>query len=355
MRVLVATKSFDRSEQAIYLGLSRLGHEINVACFPNAPRQSALIEAGIGVHQLQIRHRMDLRASRSLRDLIDRLDTDLVYASSNVSLAAALRATRGTRTPVVAYRGTMGHISRLDPASRLTFLHPRLARTACVSNAVRDDLLARGISERKLVTVYKGHDPHWYAETSPIELRDVGIPKESAVITFAGAIRPVKGIPILLEAMQLLPESIDAHLLLLGEVRDGRTRRRIKIAGPKCHSPGHHEHAIGLVAASSLFVMPSLEREGLPRAVIEAMCLGVPPIVTDVGGMPELVEDRKNGRVVPAGNPRALADAMIAILSDRDLRDTYGQNARLRIEEHFNIKTTITRMATLFEETLSQS
>ena len=101
--------------------------------------------------------------------------------------------------------------------------------------------------------------------------------------------------------------------------------------------------------------MPSLEREGLPRAVIEAMCLGVPPIVTDVGGMPELVEDGKSGRVVPPGNPRALADAMIAILIDRDLRDTCGQNARLRIEEHFNIKTTITRMATLFEETLSQS
>lgn len=353
MRVLVATQSFDRAEKAIYLGLTRLGHQVDLACLPHAKGQASLQEAGIPVHHLTVRHRMDHRGSRSMREMISQLGSDLVYASSNVTLAAALRATRRSAVPVIAYRGTTGHVSRLDPASWLTFLHPRLAKIACVSNAVRSYLLQCGIPEQKLVTLYKGHDPNWYTDSAASDLGALGIPEGARVVSFAGAIRPVKGVSFLLKAMQQLPDSLNIHLLLIGDIRDGQTRRQIHRAGPRCHSLGHREDVLNLIAASDIFVMPSVRREGLPRAVIEAMCLGVPPLVTDVGGMPELVENEKCGCVVPPQNPEALANAITRLIENKDQRETYGRHARERIQTHFHSETTVRQMASLFEETLT--
>ena len=101
-----------------------------------------------------------------------------------------------------------------------------------------------------------------------------------------------------------------------------------------------------------VFVMPSVEREGLPRAVIEAMVQSIPPIVTNVGGMPELVVDRECGLVVPPRDPEALADAIVARARNPGMRREYGRRARERIQTYFNIEQTIEQMLALFREVL---
>ncbi len=353
MRVLVATQTFDRSEEALYKGLFELGHDVTVACSPDAPGQDRLSAAGLRVNPIEIKHRLDGNASRNMEGLLDKLGINLVYASSNVAVATALRATRRLQIPVVGYRGTLGHISRLDPASWLTFLNPRLAHIVCVSDAVREYLASRGIEERKLVTIYKGHDPEWYDHIAPFDLRDEGVPADAGTIVFAGSVRPVKGIPFLLDALEAIPGGLDPHLLLLGQLRDPHAVRRIRRSGGRCHCLGHRDDVLSLVAACDVFALPSVAREGLPRAVIEAMCLGTPPVVTDVGGLPELVEDGVSGRVVPPRDPQAMAAAITVLLQDEGKRHGCAKNARERIATRFHIKDTIARTAQLFEEALS--
>ena len=87
--------------------------------------------------------------------------------------------------------------------------------------------------------------------------------------------------------------------------------------------------------------MPSKEREGLPKAVIEAMSLGVATIVTDVGGMPEIVEHMKSGLVVKASDASALASAISRLVNDPELRMRLAKNAQERIRTSFSIETTI--------------
>ena len=96
-----------------------------------------------------------------------------------------------------------------------------------------------------------------------------------------------------------------------------------------------------MAGAFDVFVMPSLEREGLPRAVIEAMAQGIPAFVTDVGGMPEIVVNGECGLVVPPNDPEALSQAIISLAKDTSLCRRFSDNASMRIRDHFNIQATI--------------
>jgi glycosyltransferase involved in cell wall biosynthesis len=117
---------------------------------------------------------------------------------------------------------------------------------------------------------------------------------------------------------------------------------------------GFQRDAPAIIGACDVSVLPTLRREGLPKTVIEAMVYEVPPIVTDSGGSPELVEDGVSGLVVPPGDAVALADAMLRLYRDPDLRRSMGAAARHRIETHFNTNKTVAETLALYEELLGR-
>ena len=82
-----------------------------------------------------------------------------------------------------------------------------------------------------------------------------------------------------------------------------------------------------LLRRAQLLVLPS-SHEGLPMAVLEAMAFGVAPVVTPVGGLPELVHDGVNGALVPVGDPAALARTLGDLLDDDERRLALGTRAR---------------------------
>lgn len=354
MRLLVVTSSVDRPESAVFAGLAGKGVNVHVACRPDFPCPDTLSASGSAVTHLTIRHRLDRPAIREVRRLIDSFRPDLVYAPGNAGLSVSLIASRQTACKVVGYRGTVGHLNRLDPASWLTYFHPRLAAIVCVSDAVRRYLIGKRIPASHLCTIHKGQNVDWYAEPSPHSRGDFGIPQDAFVAGFTGAMRPVKGVDVLLQALPLVPPGVNLHLLLTGEVRDPRVRRIAtdpRIA-PAIHFVGHRANAALLAKLADVFVMPSISREGLCRALMEAMAQGVPPIVTNVGGMPELVVDQHCGLVVPPRDPAALASAIRLMHEQPAKRRAFGAKARDRIVSDFNIESTIAQMAEFFERLL---
>jgi glycosyltransferase involved in cell wall biosynthesis len=95
--------------------------------------------------------------------------------------------------------------------------------------------------------------------------------------------------------------------------------------------------------------MASKTREGFPKSVIEAMSQGVPAIVTNVGGMPELVGHGSAGIVVPPSDVPALADAIRTLYNDRERARELGRLGQRRIVEVFNVSTTVEKMYGVFE------
>lgn len=355
-RLLVVATSMDRSHLALYVALRDAGVAVQLLIDPASPRRAAILDAFPAAGFLPVRNRLDWRAARALRPRVSANPPDVLFAPDNKTLSVSLMAVRGLPVRVIGYRGTLGHLHRWDPAAWLTYLHPRLARIVCVSDAVlahlRDDV---GIAPSRLTRIHKGHDPTWYdgLPEEPVTRAGLGLPGDAQVVGFVGNMRPVKGVDGLIRAMDRLSPQV--HLLLAGEVADQRLPRlaaETPARRARIHFLGPSTNILGLLDLFEVFVMPSIAREGLPRAAIEAMCRRRPVVASAVGGLPELLDNGNCGRLVPPRNPLALAGAIGSLLADESLRRRLGDAGRRQIETRFHIRETIAQTLALHRELL---
>lgn len=396
MRLLAVTWTSDRSEAALWLGLKARGWEVEVVCDPTEPRAAEFRAAGLAVTHCAIRSKLDRRAVRVVRERIEKSGVDLIYAPTTKALSISIQATRRPLTaahppstfspPVIGFRGTLGRISRWDPANWLTYFHPRCARVVCLSDAVYRHLAAHGVSPKRLVRVYLGQDPAWYLPpatshlppnpshlTPPTFFRPppllptraaLGIANDAFLVGFTGALRPIKGVDVLIGALGRLKTDVPVTALLVGELRDprlpgmaARTMRAASDAGRRLQIifTGARSDAAALAGLCDLFAMPTVSDEGLSRSVMEAMAQGVPAVVSAVGGLPELVEDGICGAVIPPRDEAALAAAVERYAASPALRRGHGARARERIANHFHIDRMIDEMDRLFRQVLIQA
>jgi glycosyltransferase involved in cell wall biosynthesis len=350
MRILALTPTPDRPEAAILAGLARSGASVHVVGTPAPLQRDQLLEAGVSITDYVFQSRFDLRGMRLIRSLVRQHAIDLVYALTNRALSTAVIGLTGLSVKLVAYRGTVGHLSWLDPSCWLTYLNPRVRMTLCVSQAVEDYMLSKGISPNRLALVYKGHDVAWY-ESPAVERSQFGIPADAFVVGCTAVMRAVKGIDDLLGAVTMLLDEIpNLHLLLIGSVKDPEIQSHID-AFPRrdrLHVLGFRDDATSLQRLADVTVMASKSREGFPKSIIEAMAQGVPPIVTAVGGMPELVGHGAAGVLVEPMSPNSLAAGIRTLHQNVEFRESLGIAARKRIIEVFNVNDTVAQVQKIF-------
>ena len=354
IRVLGITGDPDRPTVATFIGLRSAGIDLCAVRTPSEAVNEALHAAGVPLLDIPVDRRAAATGARRLRSELQRGRYDILHLFGNRALENGLRASRGLPVRIVAYRGIVGNVSFLSPVSWRRYLNPRIDRIVCVADAVRDHFLnmrpawLRMPAER-LVTIHKGHSLDWYADP-PADLGALGVPPGAFTVICVANYRPRKGIELLVEAMSALPE--DVHLLLVGRMDSRALHRRIAAspASTRIHRPGYLTEAPAVAGACDVAVLPSIKREGLPRSVIEAMAYQTPPIVTDIGGSPELVVDGDGGLVVPARDTAAIARAVRRLYDDAELRNRMGAAARERIRTHFRIEDTIDRTESLYRD-----
>jgi glycosyltransferase involved in cell wall biosynthesis len=304
----------------------------------------------------EITQRLDRDGIRRLRQELVTGDYDILHAFGNRGLQNGIIALRGLPTRLAAYRGRVGNVSFFDPFSWLRYLNPRIDRVICVSDAVRDYFLSMRPAllrapPEKFVRIYKGHDLAWY-DTEPADLTALGIPADAFVVTAVANYRKHKGINELVESLAHVPRDMPLHVLLVGNM-DSAVLDRLIAALPapeRVHRIGYRSDAPALAAASDVSVLLTTIPEGLPRSVIEAMASRRPCIVTSFGGQSELIVDGESGLKVPPGDPVAVADAIIRLYEDSNLRQRLGAAARQRIAAHFNIEQTIDATLDVYRE-----
>lgn len=343
MNVLILASELDRCESYMVSEFARQGHNVTALIGHSRRFSDELLKAPIEIISHEFKYRIDLKSIFLIRKLLKKNNFDIVHCFSARALTSLVLASIGISVKKVAYRGTVGHLGRLDPSSWLSFLNPTLDKIICVSKAVERYLLSKGVPSKKLITIYKGHDPKWYSEIPKVPLSTFNIPEGSFVVSCVANIRPVKGVDILLKAFDKIPTDLPIYLLLIGEIRDkivnelihsNRNRSKVVCSGFRLDAPG-------IVASTDVFVMPSKKREGLPKALIEAMTCGVSPIVTDVGGMPEVVRKDIDGLVIPPEDADALSKAILKLYETPELIAKFKLNAANRVTENFHIKFTI--------------
>jgi len=346
LKLMICLTYADRPLVAICKGLFDAGVELFVVCDPRAEKFDVLKEYGFRLESVVVKSRLDFAAVRQYKKLIGLFDPDVIYAPANKTLSVTLLASRGKSIKIVGYRGTIGHISRLDPASWMTYLNPRLNKIFCVSHAVEDYLHNKmHIKDSKLITIYKGHDVQWYQNAEKIDLQQFSVPSDAFVVAFVGNIRPVKGVDVLLRSISQIPPESHLHFLFVGEVRDPSIKQLLndKEVQSRTTFVGYRADALNFIKSSDVFVMPSVEREGLPRAVFEAMALRKPVVVSNVGGMKEQIVDGKCGLIVEPKDEVALVSAFLKLENEPALCSKYGNAGYKRLEEYFNIQQTISK------------
>jgi len=360
INVLCVTLWADLPESETFIRLNELGCRVRVVCMPDSPYIPRWEAAGITVEKLAFRRRIDRQAIARLRELLGAEEYDIVHLLHNKAVSNGLIALRRFPGPaVIAYRGIVGNVSLFDPASWMRYLNPRIDRVICVADAIRDfflnmHFLGFRLRAEKFVTIHKGHDLAWYTMT-PASLYEFDLPADAFVVGCVANLRPRKGVEVLVDALGRLPPDLPICLLLVGNMESARLDKAIarNVNAHRIRKVGFRRDAPALIAACDVAVLPALRREGLPKTVIEAMAYGVAPVVTDVGGSAELVIHEQSGLVVPPGDDRALAEALLRLYNDADLRERLGAVARIRLGEQFRIEDTVRKTLSLYREVLA--
>ena len=108
-----------------------------------------------------------------------------------------------------------------------------------------------------------------------------------------------------------------------------------------------------VLAASDIFVLPSFYREGIPRVLLEAASMGLPIVTTDSPGCREVVEHGVNGFLVPPRDPDALAQAIMRLIEDPEMRERFGQESRQRAVARFDLSRIASQLRSIYRDLLS--
>ncbi len=212
-------------------------------------------------------------------------------------------------------------------------------RIIALTGQERDDHLRfRVAPPEKFVTIHSGVDLSRFDaalyDRSKIRI-ELDIPPGDLVVGTAGRLTPVKGhVHLIAAAAKILAVHPDTTFVLLG---DGELKGRLieqaealGLAG-KVRFPGWRPDVAAVMSAFDVFALPSLN-EGMGRVLVEAMALSRPVVASRTGGITDLVEDGRNGLLVPPGDAGALADAILRLLGDAALRAAMGGEGRRRAE-----------------------
>jgi glycosyltransferase involved in cell wall biosynthesis len=346
MRVLFVHPGPDRTEAALAGGL--LDRGIGLAILTRGRGKRNPLLRGHRVESLPIHTPWDLPAMWSIRRMVGNGAFDIVHIFNGEACLPTLVAVRGLWKPkVFLYRGAIVKVSRLSPRDRVRYFGGRVDCFVASCEAVRKSLIAAGIAPARTVTVYKGHDPKWY-DAEPINLRRrFGISPAAFVAGTVANARKAKGLHYLIRCASLLEGSSGKFaIVIVGRDRKGILStevRRLEQGSRRERCPvylaGEIPDGFRAMRSFDCFVMPSLEGAfGIDKSVVEAMSQRLPVVVTRAAGLPEIVEHERNGLVIPPGSPRAIAEAILRLANEPELRRRMGRAARQTVAERLTVQ-----------------
>ncbi len=314
---------------------------------------AAEILPDVGRIALNRRRTLDLRALVRLAAFIRENDIRIVHAHASALIFAEMVSALVPGLRVVWH----DHFGRYLEEARPEWLWGPLARRAAATGAVLavNEDLARWSRERLGVpAVYL---PNFVSDSQPpAPIPD--LPGESGrrVICVAN-LRAQKDHPNLLCAFALVLNAMpDARLLLAGsDVEPGYAAAVREQAGPlgdRVHFLGSRSDVPALLQACDVGVLASAS-EGFPLSLLEYGRAGLAAVATRVGQCAEVLEDGRSGRLVPPGDPEALAAAILELLRDPALRTDLGGRLRRRVRERYSPAAVMARLEAVYHRVLA--
>lgn len=189
--------------------------------------------------------------------------------------------------------------------------------------------------------------------------RELNIPLNDFVIGSVANLSPKKNHEMMIAAFSMFQRKAPAASLVLVGQTLGRDAVLMDLAqkldvGDRVYITGPRTDATRILTAFDIFSLSS-DFEGLPVALLEAMAIGKPAVVTAVGGVPTVVSDSNTGFVVPPGQAAIMAEKYELLYRDGSLRSAMGRNAAARVRAHYDIRSMVARVEDVYRQILSGS
>jgi L-malate glycosyltransferase len=327
-------------------GLRSIGHRAALVAHPDGELRRRAAE-GLELIPVASRTEMDLSAAWRLARVVKRLQPDVIHAHdahgiamASLALSLGSGSAPGGRAPaLVASRRVDFHL-RGNSFSR--WKHRQVDCFIAASNAIRAMLIADGVPADKAVTVHEGIDVEHVLAAPPVNVHEAFfLPHRAPVVGNVGALVPHKGQRHLIEAAHLVVQELpDVRFIILGEgelrehleriVREYRLEKHVLL-------PGFRTDVLGCIKGFDLFVMSSVT-EGLGTSLLDAMACTRAIVASRAGGIPEVVEDEVNGVLVEPRDHRALAAAIVRLISDEPTRRRMADAGFSRVSERFTVE-----------------
>ena len=248
-------------------------------------------------------------------------DFDIIhahYAAPQGFLGLLLKYFKRRRLVITVHGSDITVLSK-SPVFRpiLRFVLKNADKIIAVSAFLKGEVERLGVPEGKIEVIYGG---------VTISEDEKVFEPAGRVVTFVGSLVPQKGVDTLIESFKEV-DIKDTDLVIVG---DGPERKRLEALAADANDIqflGRREGLKNILTKSDVLVLPSRE-EGFGLVLLEAMALGVPVVATNVGGIPEILEDNVSGILVEKNNPEQLAGAIVKVLEDEEIRKTIIENGR---------------------------
>ncbi len=301
-----------------------------------------------------------LYAARRVARYLRMCRADVVHAHLPIAGVVARLAGRLAGVPVVyTEHNLMERYHSITRRLNLTTWGLQ-AQVIAVSSDVEDSIRRHAGDRVPVRTVLNGVNVRTYdsANHDGAAVRDQwGIPVDAPLVGTIAVFRTQKRLDHWLEVARRVYEAVpDAHFLLVGdgplreEVETGIRQYGLETA---VHLTGLQEETQPYFAAFDAYLMTS-QFEGLPIALLEAMAMAVPPVVTSVGGIPELVADGLNGYLRPFGDVDGIAERVVRVLQDEAGRQTLGAEARRTVVEGFSMERMQGELEAIYEQVITE-
>jgi glycosyltransferase involved in cell wall biosynthesis len=234
-------------------------------------------------------------------------------------------------------------------------------RLVTVSEQVRQDLVGYGIAKAEKISVVPlgfDLDPFLNSHAQQGQFRrEMGLSDEHKLVGIVGRIFPIKNHALFLEsAARIAAQEPAARFVIVGDgvfrpnlenqARELSITDRVLFTGWRRDLPR--------ICADLNVLVVSSDNEGTPVSAIEAMASSCPVVATRVGGLPDLIEDQKSGRLVPPRDAEALARAVLDLLSNPQTACELGQNAMEAVRQRFTVQRLLSDIDHLYTELLEE-
>ena len=317
-------------------GLMARGHEVSVICPPGSPLAQRSPGEKLSIPlRFQFAYWLLPRFTQRLRQG----EYDVAHLHFSPDFVVPLLAARAAKIPRVVLTR---HVALPWSATKIRRYADKVDRVICVSDAVRGVLAESGVDAAKLVVAKAGCPPLVPTASAAAMRKKLTNDGKSFAVGYFGRLVADKGVQHLVEASRTLASGIAVHLF-----GNGPLRGDLEAVDSPAVFHGFVPEVADAMAAVDLVVIPSVWAEAFPFAALEAMSLGKPILATRRGGLPEMVSEQ-TGRLIPAEDPKALAEQVAWFASNPNEAAQLGARAREIQSQEYTIARFAERIESVY-------